>query len=57
MNFFRSEEHMRNWAQFDPNSEIHAIKPLADWMDGFSEEKFRVRGNRNYVSWRREHIP
>ena len=57
MNFFRSEEHMRNWAQFDPKSESHIIKPLADWMDGFSPERFRVRANTNYVSWRMEHIP
>jgi hypothetical protein len=57
MNFFRSEEHMKNWAQFNPMSESHIIKPLADWMDMFSEERFRVRPNPNYVSWRMEQNP
>ena len=48
---------MQNWAQFDPKSEGHIIKPLVDWMDVFSEERFRVRANANYVSWRMEHVP
>lgn len=54
MNFFRSEEHMKNWAQFDPKSESHIIKPLAEWMDTFGEERFRVRPNPDYISWRME---
>ncbi len=51
MNFFRSEEHMRNWAQFDPDSTTHVIMPLAGWMDRFSGERFKERLRPDYVSW------
>lgn len=51
MNFFRSEEHMRNWAQFNPDPAIHVIMPLAGWMDRFSREQFQGRSRPDYVSW------
>ena len=51
MNFFRSEEHIRNWAQFNPDPAIHVIMPLAGWMDRFSQERFQVRLRPDYVTW------
>ena len=30
MNLFRSEEHVKNWASYDPISE-ESIMPLANW--------------------------
>ena len=52
MNFFRSEEHMRSWARFDPASDKQVIMPLGDWMTRFSAERFRVRARPDYMSWR-----
>ena len=37
MNLFRSEEHVRNWSQFDPAS-ADGIMPLRDWVEVFSAE-------------------
>ncbi len=51
MNFFRSEEHMRNWAQFDPDPAVSVIMPLAGWMERFSREQFKARLRTDYVSW------
>ena len=32
MNIFRSEEHVKNWSLYNPESE-DAIMPLADWVE------------------------
>ena len=35
MNFFRSEENVRGWADFDPKTE-RQILPVAEWAEIFS---------------------
>jgi hypothetical protein len=52
MNLFRSEEHARRWAKFNPEFEKN-LKPLSFWLDVFSGEMFRARGRKDYVSWLR----
>lgn len=42
MNFFRSEEHVRAWPDFDPASE-DAIMSVADWARCFATEACRTR--------------
>ena len=49
MTFFRSEEHLRNWAQFDPGK-IEGIISLPDLVTLFSGSYFRRRGDPDYVS-------
>jgi hypothetical protein len=56
MTFFRSEEHLRNWAQFAPDSE-EGITPLPDLVKLFSGEMFRRRLDPDYVSHMREYGP
>ncbi len=51
MNFFRSEEHMRNWAQLNPDHAAKDVMPLAGWMARFSGERFKNRLRPDYVSW------
>ena len=51
MNLFRSEEHARNWSQFDPAYEEN-LKPLSYWVKRFSAERFRARTRPDYFSWR-----
>ncbi len=53
MNLFRSEEHARNWSQFDAAYEEN-LKPLSYWLDRFSAERFRARSRLDYFSWRAE---
>ena len=50
MNLFRSEEHARAWAGFDPDFE-RTILPVAAWADIFSNAIFRERGRPDYISW------
>jgi hypothetical protein len=50
MNFFRSEEHARNWAQFDPAYEAN-LKPLSHWAERFSAERFKARSRTDYFTW------
>lgn len=52
MNLFRSEEHARNWAQFDPGF-VENLRPLAVWAEHFSAERHRERIRRDYISWLR----
>ena len=40
MNFFRSEEHARNWSQFNPEME-EQLQPLAFYAERFAGEMFR----------------
>ena len=49
MTFFRSEEHLRNWAQFDPATE-EGIIPLNDLIKLFSGRTFRRRLDPDYFS-------
>ena len=55
MNLFRSEEHVRNWARFDPASE-EGIVPLQDLVKLFSGNYFRRRMDQDWVSRSREYI-
>ena len=54
MNLFRSEEHIRNWAQFDLSSE-EGIISLNDLITLFSGEVFRKRMEPDYFSHRPEY--
>jgi hypothetical protein len=55
MHFFRSEEHLRNWKQFSPETEAGII-PLDDLLKVFSGEFFRRRMDPDYVSHMQEYI-
>jgi len=50
MNLFRSEEHARNWSQFDADYETN-LKPLAFWAERFSAERFKARARPDHFSW------
>ena len=54
MNLFRSEEHIRNWARFDPETE-EGIIPLNDLIKLFSGNYFRRRLDSDWVSRSREY--
>ena len=54
MNLFRSEEHIRNWAQFDPDAE-EGIIPLGGSGQVFSGNYFRRRLDPDWVSRSREY--
>ena len=49
MNFFRSEEHIRNWAQFNPDS-VDASLPLNDEVTVFSTEAAKHRLSGDFIS-------
>jgi hypothetical protein len=49
MNFFRSEGHIRKWAQFDSRNE-EGIISLQDLVKIFSGELFRRRLDPDYFS-------
>lgn len=53
MHFFRSEEHLRNWAGYDADTE-DGIITLPDLMKLFSAEMFRRRLDPDYVTTREE---
>jgi hypothetical protein len=55
MNLFRSEEHIRIWAQFDPATK-EGILPLENIFRLFSGKMFRRRLDLNYVSCCREYL-
>ena len=48
MNLFRSEEHIRNWSLYDPESS-DGIMSLADYVTLFSTSLFRERLQPDYV--------
>jgi hypothetical protein len=54
MNLFRSEEHIRNWARFDPATEEGIIQ-LDDLVKLFSGNYFRRRMDSDWVSRSREY--
>ncbi len=49
MNLFRSEEHIRNWARFDPAT-AEGILPLEAVVRVFSGNMFRRRLDPDYVT-------
>ena len=49
MNLFRSEEHARNWAQFDPDA-AEGILPLAEELALLSTEARKHMLDEDYVS-------
>jgi hypothetical protein len=49
MHFFRSEEHLRNWAHFDAEKEAGII-PFEDLVKLFSADFFRRRLDPDYLS-------
>lgn len=55
MTFFRSEEHLRNWAQFQPGTE-EGIFPLPDLLKLFSVQMFRRRLDPEYFFHMREYV-
>jgi len=48
MNLFRSEEHVRNWSLYDPES-ADGIMPLAGYATLFSTGLFRERLQPDYL--------
>jgi hypothetical protein len=48
MNLFRSEEHVRHWALFDPASE-DGIRPIGEFAALFGLPMFRERYALDYV--------
>ena len=55
MLFFRSEEHLRNWADFDAEKE-DGIIPFPDLVKLFSIEFFRRRLDPDYISCMQEYL-
>jgi hypothetical protein len=55
MTFFRSEEHLRSWAQFKPDTQ-EGIFPLSDLLKLFSGQMFRRRLDPDYFSHMREYM-
>jgi hypothetical protein len=49
MNLFRSEEHVHNWARFDPET-VEGILSLRDLVQLFSGSYFRRRLDPDWVS-------
>ena len=56
MTFFRSEEHLENWAQYNPAT-ADGILPLSDLANLFSCNLFRRRMDTDYMSHFREYGP
>ncbi|MBA4394061.1 MAG: hypothetical protein C0407_10955 [Desulfobacca sp.] len=54
MNLFRSEEHVRNWARFDPATSDGIIS-LADLVKLFSGSYFRRRLDMDWLSRSRDY--
>ena len=55
MNLFRAEEHIRNWVQYNPDSE-QGIIALDDLVKLFSCELFRRRLEPGYFSRRQQYV-
>ena len=55
MNLFRSEEHVRNWSGFKPNTEA-GINKLSDVVGLFSVNFFTKRLEPDYVSRMPEYL-
>jgi len=55
MNLFRSEEHIKNWARYDPAAE-KGIIPLENIVKVFSGKFFQKRLDPNYASHAQEYF-
>jgi hypothetical protein len=55
MNLFRSEEHIRNWARYDPAAE-QGILPLENIVKVFSGKFFQKRLDLNFASHAQEYF-
>ena len=55
MVFFRSEEHLKNWAQYDPATQ-DGISSLEGLLAMFSSNIFKRRMDPNYFSNVKTHI-
>jgi hypothetical protein len=55
MLFFRSEEHLKNWAQYDPSTE-GGISQLEGIRAMFSSNMFKRRMDPNYFSSMKTYI-
>jgi len=56
MNLFRSEEHVRRWADFDPES-ADGIKPVRELVRAFSGPLFTQRLSAEYLKRVQEWLP
>jgi hypothetical protein len=56
MNLFRSEEHVRRWADFDPAS-ADGIKPVRELVTAFSGPLFTQRLSAEYLRRVPEWLP
>jgi hypothetical protein len=55
MNLFRSEEHIRTWARFDPAT-AEGIIQLPKLVKLFSGDMFQKRLSREYVSRSQDYL-
>ena len=55
MLFFRSEEHLKNWAQFDPATE-GGISQLDGLLTMFTSNIFKRRLDTEYMTKMRDYI-
>ena len=55
MHYFRSEEHLHNWAEYDSEKEGGIIS-LADLVKSFSVDFFRKRLEPDYFARRQEYM-
>ena len=56
MNLFRSEEHARRWADFDPGSR-DGIKPVRELVEAFATPLITERLKEDYVRRVEERLP
>jgi hypothetical protein len=49
MNLFRSEEHVKRWSLYEPESE-DGIMPVEDWAKLFAGPMFRNRLDPDYLA-------
>ncbi|MBK5109165.1 MAG: AAA family ATPase [Anaerolineales bacterium] len=55
MNFFRSEEHVKNWSLYTPLGEDY-ILPISEWAEIFSSKIFKNRLASDYLSHSDEYV-
>lgn len=50
MNLFRSEEHAREWEEFEPRLS-HLLRPVEWWAETFAAPMFLARARADFISW------
>ena len=50
MNLFRSEEHARDWEEFEPRMAA-MLRPVEWWAETFAAPMFRARARSDFISW------